>query len=87
MDPEVQAALIAVRSVVETSPYDAIEAAQALHRLAVLVPPHIEPLVHKAGQSVAKSIEHPGTGYDSLARSSLKDLVTAMERSFLRVVK
>ena len=87
MDAEVQCAVNAVRSVVETNPYDVIKAARALRRLAVLAPSHVEPTMHKAARAVAKSITHPGSAYDSLARHSLKQLVTAMERSFLRVVK
>ncbi len=87
MDADVRCAINAVRSVVETHSYDAIEAARALRRLAVLAPPHVEPMVHKAARAVVKSIMHPGSAYDSLARYSLKQLVTAMERSFLRVVK
>ena len=87
MNSEMLSAISNARMVAEADHYDAIGAARAMRRLAVLAPPHVEPMVHKAARAIAKSITHPGSAYDSVARYSLKQLVTAMERSFLRVVK
>ena len=87
MDSETLAAISSARTVVEADHYDAIKAAQAMRRLAVLAPPHVEPMVHKAARVIAKSLTHRGSAYDTAARYNLKQLVTAMERSFLRVVK
>lgn len=84
---ELASALINARSVIETSPYDAIEAARAVQRLAALAPPHVKPIALKAGRAVATSIEQPYPVYDTIACHALRQLVVAMERSYLRVVK
>ncbi len=84
---EMQSAMLAVRSVVETNPYDAVEAARALHSLADLAPHHVKSVVTKAEQAIVKSTERSGSGYDGLARYALKQVMTAMERSFMPVAK
>ena len=84
---EVRSALINARLVTEMRPYNAIEAMRAVQRIAALAPPHVEPIVHKAEQAIARSIERPGPDYDTVARHAISQLVAAMERGFLRVVK
>ena len=54
MAAEVQAAVNAVRSVTETIPYDAVEAARVLHRTANFVPPHVAPFGSKSRTSGRK---------------------------------
>lgn len=83
----VRSALTVVRLMIETTPYDAVDALLSVRHLSALAPPHVKPIAEEAERAVLRTFLREGTNCDALALYALRRLVVAMERSSLRVVK